>query len=82
MQKQLTALELYNLKTVPEVQPKRKRTQTITEAIPAAQTVTYQCVDCCKFVQLSSNCDIKCHHCECRMVFKIKHQTMKKIQAI
>ena len=82
MQKQLSALEIYNLKSVPKVQPKRKRSIPVSDIAPEVSTVSYTCTVCHKFVRLSSESDIKCHHCESRMVFKIKQQSQKKIPAI
>ena len=81
----MDALKLYNYHSIPEQVkkfnlPAQKKRKVIKEVI--LTQVKYICYSCSKEVELKLSDEIKCSHCDNRILKKTKHETPQTYDSI
>ena len=81
----MDALKLYNYDIIPKEEkkfnlPEKKKKKVSKEVI--LTTVKYICYKCSKEVELQLSDDIKCLHCDNRILRKQKHATPQTYNSI
>lgn len=81
----MNALQLYNYREIHEQKkefslPPQKKIKTVKKVV--LTTVNYICYNCNKQIELKLSDNIKCYHCENRVLRKQKHSQSQTYNSI